>query len=332
MRVARSKGGRATYLGAVVLILAVLAAPVSTEAQPIARTWRVGVLSAESGSAEIDGLQAGLRERGYVEGRNLTIEWRFAEGMADRLPGFASDLVTRKVDVIVAYRGLAAFAATKVTATIPIVFMTISEPVRLGLVQSLSRPGANVTGFTQLDAELSGKRLELLKAAVPELKSVVLVWGTEAVAGAVHAKESQIAAQRLGLDVRVVKVSSPDELQAAFAAVTKDTGAVCILPSLLLLTHRTRILELAAKARVPVVAFQSEFVKDGALMSYGANHFDIGVRAATYVDKILKGVRPADLPVEQPIKFEFVINLKTARAFGLTVPPSLLLRADQVIQ
>jgi putative tryptophan/tyrosine transport system substrate-binding protein len=328
----RCDGGWSGYFGVLVLILAFLATPSSSEAQGAARISRIGILAAESGSAEIDGLQAGLRELGYVEGRNLTIEWRFAEGIADRLPGFASELVTLKVDAIIAYRGLAAFAAKKATETIPIVFMTISEPVRLGLVQTLSRPGGNVTGFTQIDAELSGKRLDLLKEMLPGLKSVVLVLGTEAAAGAMHVEESQIAAQRLGLDVRVLKVSHPDDLPGAFSAVTKDTGAVCILPSLLLLTHRTRILELATKARVPIAAFQSEFVKSGALMSYGANHFDIGLRAATYVDKILKGAKPTDLPVQQPIKFEFVVNLKTAQELGLTIPPTLLFQADEVIR
>ena len=320
------------HLRALTLIVALFAAPLGAQAQPTGKTWTMGVLSAESGSPEIDGLQAGLREHGYAEGKNLTIERRFAEGVTDRLPDFAVDLVSRKVDVIVAYRGLAAFAAKKATGTIPIVFMTISEPVSLGLVQSLSRPGGNVTGFTQLDAELSGKRLEFLKAAIPGLRSVLLILGTEAVAGEAHARESQIAAQRLGLDVRVVKVGHPDNLEAAFGGITKDTGAVCILPSLLLLTHRMRILELATKAGVPVVAFQSEFAQIGALMSYGANHFDIGLRAATYVAKIFKGAKPEDLPVEQPSKFELVVNLNTAKAFRLTIPPSLLLLADHVIQ
>jgi len=318
---------------AVSLALSILAAPLAAEAQA-AKAPRIGFLSTTTlVDPVVDGFRQGLREHGYIEGQNLLIEWRFAEGRgSDRLPGFATDLVSRKVEVIVTVGNVAAFAAKKATGTIPIVFAVVHEPVATGLVPSLARPEANVTGITQLGVELIGKRLELLKEAIASLKSVVIpLVRTEPLAER-FAKEAQMAGRRLGLEIRPIDVHDIDDLQRAFRAVARESGAVCLVPSGLLYTHRLQIGELATKARVPLIGWVSGFVTSGALMSYGPSHFDAGRHAAGFMDKILKGAKPGDLPVEQPTKFELVINLKTAKALGLTIPPSLLLRADQVIE
>jgi len=294
--------------------------------------YRIGFFSGQTRADPlVDGFRQGLRERGYVEGQNVLIEWRFVEGRTDRFAGFATDLVSRKVEVIVTV-GTAIYAAKKATGTIPIVFTLVADPIAQGVVPSLARPGANVTGFTQIGVELTGKRLELVKEAVPSLKSVLIaVVRTEPQAEMI-AKESQIAGRKLGLEVRLVDVRDAGDLQGAFATAMREVSAVYIVPSAFLFTHRTLIVELATKARIPVLGSHSGLVESGALMSYGPSHFDIGRRAAGYVDRILRGAKPADLPVEQPTKFEIVINVKTAKALGLNVPQSFLLRADHLIE
>ena len=316
---------------ALALALVLLALPLGAEAQP-GRVYRIGFSSASTrGDPLVDGFRQGLREHGYVEGQNVLIEWRFAEGRTDQFPGFASDLVSRNVEVIVTV-GNAVYAVKRATGTIPIVFTLIAEPVAVGLVPSLARPGGNVTGFTQLGVELAAKRLELLKEAIPSLKSVIIpVVRAEPQAEPV-AKESQIAGRRLGLKIRLIDMRDAEDVRGAFGTAIKEAGAVCLAPSAFLFSHRMQIIELATRARVPVMGWHSGLVENGAFMSYGPSHFDIGRRAAEHVDKILRGAKPGDLPVEQPTKFELVINLKTVKALGLTIPPSVLLRVDHVVE
>jgi putative ABC transport system substrate-binding protein len=312
--------------------LALLAAPLAAEAQPAAVS-RIGFLSGGTRlEPVVQGFRQGLREHGYVEDQNALIEWRFAEGRVDHLPGLTRDLVARKVDAIVTVGLAAALAAKKATGTIPIVFTVISDPVAAGLVPSLARPGGNVTGITNLGAELSGKRLELLKDALPALKRVVVPVVRAEPTAAPAAKESETAGRQLGLTVRLVDVGDLYDLQGAFDVSARERGVVCLLPSAFLAAHRAQIVEFAARARVPLLAWVGEFAESGALMSYGPNHFEIGRRGAEYADRILRGAKPADLPVEQPTKFELVLNLKTAKALGLTFSPPVLRRADRVIE
>ena len=319
---------------ATVVAVPLVAAPLAAEAQRANPVRRIGVLvGADRTAPEVDGVQEGLRDHGYVEGRNLAIEWRFAEGREDRLRGFADELVTRKVEVIVTSSTAAAIAAKHATTTIPIVFTIVVDPVAARLVANLAHPGGNTTGFTNLSVELTGKRLELLKEAVPALTSVSILADPSNPGNTLLFKESNDAAGRLGLGVHLVEVGHRGELEKAFTQIPPGRDrAVVLLPGAFVFANRVRIVELASKARVPVGGWQSELAKSGALMSYGPSHFDIGRRAAEYVDKILKGAKPADLPVQEPTKFELIINLKTAKALGLTIPPSLLLRADHVIE
>ena len=311
-----------------------LAAPLAAEAQPAKKVWRIGCLWGPTlVRADMEAFREGLRKLGYVEGRDVAIELRFAEGRVDRLPGLAAELVRLKVDVILTVSGAASLAAQKATSDIPIIFTIVPDPVALGLVRTLARPGGNVTGFTALQVALAGKRLELLKEAIPSLKSVALLTDPANPTEAFQLQEAQSAARKLRLGVRIVEVRLPGELQPAVAAVAQDRlSALVIIASPFLFTHRVEITALAIKARLPVLGWQRQLVDDGALISYGPNHRDIFWRAATYVDKILKGAKPGDLPVEEPTKFELVINLKTAKALGLTIPPSVLGRADEVIQ
>ena len=315
------------------LAVLVLAVPLAT-AQEAGKAYRIGFLSAPTpAGADTDAFRQGLRERGYVEGGNVLIEWRFAEGRDDRLPGFAAELVRLKVDIIVTVAASAALAAKKTTAEVPIVFTVVPDPVASGFVRTLARPGGNMTGLTAIQTDLAGKRLELVKEAVPSLASVVILANPANLAYAQFVQETRVAARRLGLEVRAVEVRHSSDLEAAFRMIPHEGAPVVVLqPDPLLFTHRSRIVELAAKRRLAVLGWQSELTKSGAMMSYGANTPDIYRRAAMYVDRILKGAKPADLPVEQPTKFELVINLKTAKALGLTIPPALLARADQIIE
>jgi putative ABC transport system substrate-binding protein len=280
----------------------------------------------------LEAFRQGLRELGYVEGQNIAIESRWTEGKDDRLPGLAADLVRSKVDVIVAETGAATRAAQQATRTIPIVMSTVNDPVGSGLVASLARPGGNVTGLTIMSPDLVGKQLELLKEVVPKVSRVALLRHPDNPASAAQLREAQAAAQALGVRLQTLEARSPQEIDDAFAAMTRErAGALLIIPDTLFWSQRRQIVELAVKRRLPSMRIGESYAEAGGLMSYGPSYLDLERRAATFVDKILKGANPADLPVELPTKFELVINLKTAKAIGLTIPHPLLQRADQII-
>lgn len=314
------------------LLLGLLFGPLAAAQSEKVR--RVGFLSAPTPSpAMIDAFREGLRENGYVEGRNVLIEWRSADGKAERLSGLANELVGLKVEVIVTFASQATLAAMKATTTLPIVFTQVGDPVASGIVTSLARPSANVTGLTNFIVDLTRKRLELTRQAVPALKSVAILTDPTDPLSASYLKESEIAARELGLDVRAVEVRHPAELGPAFTAIVQSrTQAVVLAPGPFIFTHRTQIASLAARARVPVVGWDRELAESGALISYGPDRFKMLRRAGVYADKILKGAKPADLPVEGPTQFELVVNLKTAKALGLTIPQSILFRADNVMK
>ncbi len=281
----------------------------------------------------LQAFRQGLRELGYVEGQNIAIEFRWAEGKYDRLPGLAAELVRLKVNVIVASGPPAIQAAKQATETIPIVMAAIADAVAAGFVASLARPGGNITGLSLMLPELVGKQLELLKEVVPKVSRVALLGNPANPPYAQQVRQAQDAARALGVRLQPLEARDPSEIDKAFAAITTERAdAVIVLPDTVLLDHRTRIADHAVRRRLPTVSGQSEQAEGGGLLAYGPSISDGVRRAATYVDKILKGAKPADLPVEQPTKFELVINLKTAKALGLTIPPSLLQRADEVIQ
>jgi putative ABC transport system substrate-binding protein len=268
-----------------------------------------------------------------VEGRNLKIEWRFAEGRNERLPQLASELVSLKVDVIFAINTQAAQAAKSASGTLPIVIARVSDPVRSGLVASLARPGANVTGLSAITEELSAKRLQLLKEALPKAARVAVVWNSGNPGVAIAVRELETAGPQFGLRLQVLPARSANDLPRVFEGITNGRAdVVFVLDDALIASHQQEILDWATKNHLPVISFYREFVEAGALIAYGPSIREMYRRAAYFVDKILKGTKPADLPVEQPTKFELVINLKTAKALGLTIPPSLLQRADEVIQ
>ncbi len=305
-------------------------------AQAPAKVRRLGLLSASSPSDAAPWHQAfrlGLRDLGWVEGKNISIEYRYAEGRSDRIPDLAADLVRLKVDVIVASAATAALAAQKATRAIPIVMATAGDPVASGLVESLARPGGNVTGLSQMSVELAGKRLELLKELVPKLSRVAVLWSPQGVASTLNWEELQLPARQLGLQLHSLEVRSPNDFDQVFEAATNArAGALFLTGGPVINTNLKRIAGLAAKNRLPSMFHLSEFADAGGLVAYGPDRADLFWRAATYVDKILKGAKPGDLPVEQPTKFELVINLKTAKALGITIPQSVLFRADRVIE
>ena len=315
-----------------------LVVPLAAEAQQAAEIARIGYLGTNRAANPHlhEALRQGLRDLGYVEGRNLMIEYRDAEGKLERLPALAAELVALKLDVIVAPGTPQALAAKQTTKTIPIVFSAASNPVPDGLVTSLARPGGNVTGLATLSPELVGKGLEQLKQAAPGVSRVAVLWTPGGLGERTEKdmlKEADAAGRALGVRLQVVKARGPADLDKAFSDMARASAdALTVLPSSMVLSERRRLVDLAAKNRLPALYAQREFVYAGGLMSYGPNVADLFRRAATYVDKILKGAKPADLPVEQPTKFELVINLKTAKALGLTIPRSLLQRADQVIE
>ena len=315
-----------------------LAAPLAAEAQQASRVARIGWLGANPapGRHMREAFLQGLRDLGYVEGRNVVVEYRFAEGKLERYPALAAELVALKVDVIVAPITLAALAAKRATKTIPIVFAAVGDPITDGLVTSLARPGGNVTGLSVLSSELVGKWLEQLKQAVPGVSHVAVLWQPGAASARTEQdmlKEGEVTARALGVRPQFVEARGPADLDRAFSDMTKArAGALTVLPGNMFFSERRRLVGLAAKNRLPAVYPSREYVDAGGFMSYAPNGADLFRRAATYVDKILKGAMPGDLPVEQPTKFELVINLKTAKALGLTIPPSLLQRADQVIE
>jgi putative ABC transport system substrate-binding protein len=309
-----------------------LGAPLGAEAQQAGRVWRIGFLQwGVAGGGEFDAFRQGLRDLGYVEGKNVVIEKRNAEGRGDRLPGLVADLIRARVDVIVTFTTPAARAAQQVTTTIPIVTVS-ADPVGTGLVRSLAKPGGNTTGLSLVGPEADGKALELLKETVPGLKRVAFAWDPANAATVRRFQAVESAAQSLGLQVESVRVRESGELETALeTAITNNAGAV-FFPTAITTAYQRRIVGFAAQKRWPAMYTDRSVVEAGGLMSYSANVSEQLRRAAIYVDKILKGAKPADLPVEQATKFELVINLKTAKALGLTIPPSLLAQANQIIE
>ena len=319
------------------LLTAVLLATCSlAQAQQPKKVSRIGYLDAtfpSSNPARMEAFRQGLRELGYVEGKNIVIEYRYAEGKLDRLSELAAELVRLKVDVILTGGPSSTRPAKEATSTIPIVMAQDSDPVGAGLIASLARPGGNVTGLSTLHPEISGKRLELLKEIVPKL-SHVAVFGTSTTSGNAQAlRETELAAGTFRVQLQYLDILSAKDIETAFRAASKGRAdAILILTSPIIASQRTQVVDLAVKSRLPAISGSSAYVEDGGLMSYGVNIVGLFRRAAVYVDKILKGRKPADLPVEQPMKFEFVINLKTAKQIGLTIPQSVLFRADKVIK
>jgi ABC-type uncharacterized transport system substrate-binding protein len=325
-----------TPFAVALLAVVVFAAPLAGEAQPATKIPRVGMLipvSRSDAAINIEALRQGLRELGYVEGQHIRMEPRYSEGRDERLRDLATELVALKVNVIVTWGTPAARAAKEATKTIPIVTAAAVDPVGTGLVASLARPGGNLTGVTSGGAELSGKNFELLKELAPGIKRIAVLWNPANPIQPVMFREAQVAADAMRLQIQSIGVSDPNELDRALATINDERpGALLVLQDLMLLTHRKRIVDFVARNRLPAMYERRVWVEAGGLMSYGVSFPGNFRRAAAYVDKILKGAKPADLPIEQPTKFELVINLKTAKALSLTIPQSVLLRADEVIQ
>jgi putative ABC transport system substrate-binding protein len=297
---------------------------------------RIGYMAAPTSSAElprIDAFRQGLRALGYVEGHNIAIDYRFADGKFERLPEVAAELVRLKVDVLIAVSTNAALVAKRATSTIPILFIGVSGPIEAGLVESLARPGGNITGLTNIASVLSGKRLEVLKETIPKLSRIAVLWDPQNPGSSLQWKESEIAAKELGLRIYPMEVSSANKYESAFnKAMKARSAALAVTLNPLAASNQKRLVELAAKYRLPAIYAREDFANNGGLMSYGPSHAAEGRDAARLVDKILKGAKPADLPVEQPTKFEFIVNLKAAKQIGLTIPPNVLARADKVIR
>jgi putative ABC transport system substrate-binding protein len=333
-----SSSRRIKRAGRFALALALLAAPLAVDAQQPGNSYRIGYLGTSPPSTpdilrNVEAFRQGLGELGWVEGKNIVIEWRYSAGRGERFPDLAAELVRLKVDLIVAVAAPATHASKQATTTIPIVGIALSDPVGQGLVASLARPGGNVTGLATLFPELAAKRLELLKETLPGVSRVAVLWNAANPGNVLQIRETKVAAQTLGLRLQSVEVRGPEDFQGAFAAMTRGRPeALVSLADPLIFTYRTQIVDFAAKSRLPAMHPFRESVEAGGLMAYSVNIPDMFRRAATYVDKILRGAKPGDLPIEQPTKFEFVINIKTAQALGLTIPQSLLLRADQVVE
>ena len=320
-----------------ILVVAVLLADgVIAQAQEPAKIPRIGFLAAipfSALAARTEAFRQGLRELGYAEGKNIVIEWRSAEGKVDRLPALAAELVRLKVDVIVTVASPLTRAAREATSTIPIVMTNDADPVGAGFVASLAHPGGNITGLSTLAPELSGKRLEMLKETVPKLARVAVLGDSTRPGTAQELKAIELATGAFKMKLQYLDILDPKDIETAFRAANRGRAdAVLMLQSPVLLSQRIRVVELAVKNRFPATYPSPEFVQDGLLMYYGPSVTDLYRRAATYVDKILKGAKPADLPVEQPTKFEFIVNLKAAKQIGLTIPPNVLVRADRVIK
>jgi putative ABC transport system substrate-binding protein len=318
-----------------VVVVSILAPVVVAQAQPAGKTPRIGVLSAGPANPHIiEAFGKGLRDLGYVEGQNVVIEYRSAEGQPAQLAALAAELVRLQMDVIVAPATPAAVAAKNSTSTIPIVIATVLDPVGLGLIASLRRPGGNITGLTSfLGPEIAGKHLELFKEAIPKLGRVGVLRNPSNPTNTLLLEGAHGAVTSLGMQLRVVDARAPSELESAFREAGRmRIDGLLVLPDNMLWSHRARVAELAVKSRLPTMFRDREHVEAGGLIAYGASLTDLSRRAASFVDKILRGAKPADLPVEQPTTFELVINMKTARALGLKIPPSLLARADQVIE
>jgi putative ABC transport system substrate-binding protein len=320
----------------VIISLIILAGAFTADAQQPTKVPRIGYLTGTSlsaNSARTEAFRQGLRELGYVEGEKILIEWRSAEGQADRLPTLAAELVRLKVDIIVTGGPTSNRAAKEATITIPIVMGFDNDPVGNGFVASLARPSGNITGLSTLAPEIGGKQLELLKEIVPRLSRVAVLGVSSNPGNTQSLRETELAAGALGVKLQYVDVRDRKDIETAFRAASKGRAeAVLVLAGSIFNSHRTQVIELALKSRLSTVYPYQEFVEDGGLMTYSVSITDLFRRAATYVDKILKGTKPADLPVEQPKKFEFIINLKAAKQIGLTIPPSVLARADKVIK
>jgi putative tryptophan/tyrosine transport system substrate-binding protein len=320
----------------IMIAVVLLAIAVIAEAQQPKKVPRIGILPPVPISERVhlwEAFRQGLRELGYVEGQNITLVFPSAEVKPEGLHDLAAELVSLKVDVIVAPTTRAAQAAMDATRTIPIVIPVVTDPVGIGLVTSLARPGGNVTGLTTIASDLSGKRLELLKEVVPGVSRIAVLSNPTNAAVPPQMRETEVTARALGVQLQRLEVRGPDDFDRVFQAATKErAGALITLEDAFVFTQRTRIVKLAAKNGLPAMYGFREFVDAGGLMSYAANLADMYRRAATYVDKILKGRKPADLPVEQPTKFEFIVNLKAAKQIGLTIPPNVLVRADRVIK
>ena len=311
-------------------------APFAAVAQQATKSPRVGVFVPGSPSGDQfqqlrQAFVRGLRDLGWIDGQTVVIEMRWGEGRIDEFPRIASELVALPVDVIVAWGPQVIRAAQQATTTVPIVMAVVHEPIAFGFVKSLARPGGNITGLSFQDSELGTKRLELLKTIVPRMRRVALLWDAGG-GGEIGVRAIKASAQKLGLGTQVLEVRRQEDFGPAFAAARNQADAVIQIASPFLATYRSRLVELAAARRLPMTCETKLFVTEGCLMAYGPDFSEMSHRAAAYVDKILKGAKPADLPVQQPTKFELAINLKTARALGLTIPPSLLQRADQVIE
>jgi putative ABC transport system substrate-binding protein len=332
----KSKIQNPKWLRVVAIVVTFVFGGVAVEAQQPARIPRIGILftsSASSQSARVEALRRRLRELGYVEGKNIVIEYRYAEGKLERLPDLAAELVRLKLDVIVATGSPGGLAAKKATGTIPIVFAAAPDPVGSGLVSSLARPGGNITGLSSMAPDLDGKRLELLKEAFPKVVRVAFLWQSGGTRGNLTFTEMETAAKALGVKLQSLSVRSLDDFEGAFARAKREGAQALITsPSPLINTQQRQVLEFAAKNRLPAMYTTSEFVEAGGLMSYAPNYADLWRRAADFVDKILKGTKPAEIPVEQPMKFEFIINLNAAKQIGVTIPPNVLVRADRVIR
>jgi putative ABC transport system substrate-binding protein len=306
----------------------------SVEAQPPKKTYRIGYLSPRLGiDSRAEAFQQGLGKLGYVEGQNLVIEWRFTKGKTGHFPELAAELVRLKMDCILAIGVSAIHALKQLTDTIPIVMGTIdADPVKQGFVASLARPGGNITGFTGIAYDIAGKRLELLKETVPKASRAAILVDPSPAAEA-HVKEAESASRNLGMQLQLLEVRQPEELDNAFKIARQQRAQVLtIVATGLINSHRPRIVNLAVNTRLPAIYSHADFVRDGGLMSYADDNRDRLRRAATYVDRILKGTKPADLPVQQPTKFEFIVNLKAAKQIGVTIPPNVLARADRVIR
>jgi putative tryptophan/tyrosine transport system substrate-binding protein len=314
-----------------------LALSLPAQAQQQAKTFKVGWLESgttDRGSGLGEIFLRRLSELGFVDGKNIAFEYRSADNKLDRLPALADELVRLNVDVLLTTATPATIAAKNATKTIPIVFMQLAvDPVTAGFVDSLARPGGNITGLTNFAAELAGKRLEILKETVPKLSRVALMWEPKNAGSAQTWKESQLPAKELGLQLYSMEVSNANQFENAFKdALKAHSAALAVTPMVLASTHRKEIVELAAKSRLPAIHYRESFVESGGLMSYGADLADHFRRAADFIEKILKGAKPAELPIEQPTKFEFIINLKAAKQIGLSIPPNVLARADKVIK
>jgi putative ABC transport system substrate-binding protein len=316
------------------LILASLFPAAAQQPKKVARIGFLAPATRTGYQHQTDAFLQGLRELGYVEGQNIVIEYRWADGNFERLPELAAELVRLKVDVIVAAVTQASLAAKNATGTIPIVIVAVANPVDSGLIASLARPGANITGTSSMNAEVVGKQLELLKETLPKISRVTALWNpANPVYQAIQRRETEVAARALGVQLHFLEARGPDEIERAFAAMAKERSkALLVISDPVFTSHRKRIADHAAKQRLPTVSGIREYVEAGGLMAYGPSFPDMYRRAAYYVDRILKGTKPADLPVEQPMKFELVINLQTAKQIGLTIPQSVLYRADKVIK